>query len=378
MKREMQAMMDHFEKLIRNQTEEFLEKIDHIAMNNKGYGKRKFELASKDMRIERLKDIKFSSFQGMKDPEAYIKWERNIEQIFQCDNYSNVQKVQVAALQFKDYALIWWDQTIKERMRYGEPPIESWEEMKRMMRRRYAPSYYLRELHKKKVEEIESEKEKEKKREKEKQKEEKKESNKKYVERKEIVVKDVILDTCCDTNFFLNCDDFVIKQVEDKTTKDQSNAFIEIKRQKEIIVKSWHTTTLLPSSKLVCVVKCWDSSSNIQLSNISLCHEKIQAHEEEGCKLKDIFCEHEDYHSSMESKEKNDHWKTCYVHESQRKIKFTIFLNQNDNLSIVKVSCYEFYRLIFDPGGYGARNSRTNSLEEGENDVILKFYLFTR
>jgi len=49
--------------------------------------------------------------------------------------------VQVAALKFKDYALVWWDQTIKERSRYGDPPFETWEEMKRMMRRRSAPSY---------------------------------------------------------------------------------------------------------------------------------------------------------------------------------------------------------------------------------------------
>ena len=37
--------------------------------------------------------------------------------------------MQVAALEFKDYASVWWDQTIKERRRYGDPPIETWEEM---------------------------------------------------------------------------------------------------------------------------------------------------------------------------------------------------------------------------------------------------------
>jgi len=40
----------------------------------------------------------------------------------------------------------------------GDPPIETWEEMKRMMRRRYEPSYHLKEIQRKKVEKIEGEK----------------------------------------------------------------------------------------------------------------------------------------------------------------------------------------------------------------------------
>jgi len=31
-------------------------------------------------------------------------------------------------------------------MRYGEPPISTWEELKALMRKRYVPSYYHREL----------------------------------------------------------------------------------------------------------------------------------------------------------------------------------------------------------------------------------------
>jgi len=80
--------------------------------------------------------------------------------------------LQVAALEFKDYALVWWDQTIKERRRYGEPPIETWEEMKIMMRRRYAPSYHIREIQRKKVEKVEGEKILQREREKENRKKE--------------------------------------------------------------------------------------------------------------------------------------------------------------------------------------------------------------
>ena len=48
---------------------------------------------------------------------------------------------------FCDYAIVWWDQFCKERRRYGERPKESWREIKKIMRRRFIPSHYYRELH---------------------------------------------------------------------------------------------------------------------------------------------------------------------------------------------------------------------------------------
>ena len=93
--------------------------------------------------------IKVPSFQGKNDPEVYLEWEMKVEQIFSCHSYSEGKKVKLAALEFTDYALVWWDQMQKERVRYGERPIQTWEEMKTIMRRRYIPSYYHRDLHNK-------------------------------------------------------------------------------------------------------------------------------------------------------------------------------------------------------------------------------------
>lgn len=93
--------------------------------------------------------IKIPSFQGRSDPEAYLEWEMRVEQIFGCHNYSEGKKVKLAALEFTDYALVWWDQMQKDRIRHGERPITTWEEMKAVMRRRFIPSYFHRELHNK-------------------------------------------------------------------------------------------------------------------------------------------------------------------------------------------------------------------------------------
>ncbi|KAL0411329.1 UNVERIFIED_CONTAM: hypothetical protein Slati_3722600 [Sesamum latifolium] len=90
--------------------------------------------------------ITIPSFKEKSDPEAYLEWEMRVEQIFSCHNYLKNKKVKLAALEFTDYALVWWDQMQKERTRNGEHPITTWEEMRAIMMRRFIPSYYRREL----------------------------------------------------------------------------------------------------------------------------------------------------------------------------------------------------------------------------------------
>ncbi|XP_031376081.1 uncharacterized protein LOC116191022, partial [Punica granatum] len=64
-------------------------------------------------------------------------------------SYSELKKVKLAAIEFSDYAIVWWDQLMINRRRNREPPIATWEEMKRVMRKRFVPSYYYRELYNK-------------------------------------------------------------------------------------------------------------------------------------------------------------------------------------------------------------------------------------
>lgn len=66
--------------------------------------------------IEGVK-IKVPTFHGKNDYEAYLEWETKMEQVFDCHHYNERKKVKVASLEFKDYALVWWDQMPKERRR---------------------------------------------------------------------------------------------------------------------------------------------------------------------------------------------------------------------------------------------------------------------
>ena len=90
--------------------------------------------------------MKIPPFQGKNDPEAYLEWEKKVEMIFECNRYSEEKKVKLAAVEFTDYAVVWWDQLVTARRRHQELPIETLNEMKGVLRRRFIPNHYHRDL----------------------------------------------------------------------------------------------------------------------------------------------------------------------------------------------------------------------------------------
>ena len=92
---------------------------------------------------------KIPPFQGKSDPDAYFEWETKVQFIFNCYNYTERKKVLLAVAEFTDYAIVWWDQLVTNRRRTGEEPIETWDEMKAIMRRRFVPRHYYRDLYQK-------------------------------------------------------------------------------------------------------------------------------------------------------------------------------------------------------------------------------------
>ena len=99
-----------------------------------------------DMDGENIK-LKIPNFEGKNDPEAYLEWEKKVDWIFDCHSYSEQKKVKLAMIEFTAYAMIWWDQIVISRRRNGERPVQSWGEMKVLMRRRFVPNHYYRDLY---------------------------------------------------------------------------------------------------------------------------------------------------------------------------------------------------------------------------------------
>lgn len=91
--------------------------------------------------------LKVPPFDGKDDLDAYFVWEQKIESIFLLHNYSEEKKVRLAAVEFYGYAVHWWEQLHKLKRRANAPPIWTWEEMKREMRKRFILSYFQRDLY---------------------------------------------------------------------------------------------------------------------------------------------------------------------------------------------------------------------------------------
>uniref|UniRef100_A0A2N9EJA0 Retrotransposon gag domain-containing protein n=1 Tax=Fagus sylvatica TaxID=28930 RepID=A0A2N9EJA0_FAGSY len=51
--------------------------------------------------------MKIPSFQGRTNPGVYLEWEKKIDLVFDCHNYSEEKKVKLAVIEFTDYAIIW-------------------------------------------------------------------------------------------------------------------------------------------------------------------------------------------------------------------------------------------------------------------------------
>nr|GME03676.1 uncharacterized protein LOC109170889 [Ipomoea batatas] len=93
--------------------------------------------------------MRIPSFHGKNDAEAYIEWEKRVERVFDCHHYSEQKKVSLAVVEFKDYANTWWDNLVVNKRRNGEGAIITWREMKVVMRKRFVPTWYHRELYQK-------------------------------------------------------------------------------------------------------------------------------------------------------------------------------------------------------------------------------------
>jgi hypothetical protein len=90
--------------------------------------------------------VKFSilPFNGSYDAETYLEWEMTVEQKFSFHLVTEQHRVRQATSEFKDFALIWWN----ESATLGLQP-HRWDGLKTAMRQRFVPPSYQCDLRKK-------------------------------------------------------------------------------------------------------------------------------------------------------------------------------------------------------------------------------------
>jgi len=91
--------------------------------------------------IGRVK-LSIPPFSGDRGPDDYLEWEMRMDQIFSTHHYSEEKRLQLAAVEFTGYVLIWWSQILRMPTR----PM-SWRGMKELMRCRFVPEHYKRDMY---------------------------------------------------------------------------------------------------------------------------------------------------------------------------------------------------------------------------------------
>ncbi|KAJ9557269.1 hypothetical protein OSB04_011883 [Centaurea solstitialis] len=149
---EQKAWREHLLGQFNKVMETMMERMDRleVSIQNDGSETSNNNIRRNPNRVDNnLGSIKMQipSFQGKNDPEAYLEWESKVENIFGIHNYSEDKKVKLASVEFYGYALTWWDKLLLSRRRNEEQPVETWDEMKPLMRRRFVPPHYYRDLY---------------------------------------------------------------------------------------------------------------------------------------------------------------------------------------------------------------------------------------
>ena len=81
------------------------EECDRMSMGSRRrYGRDGEARNSVDNNLRSIK-MKIPTFQGKSDPESYLEWEKKMELVFDCHNYSELKKVKLAAIEFTNYEI---------------------------------------------------------------------------------------------------------------------------------------------------------------------------------------------------------------------------------------------------------------------------------
>ena len=81
--------------------------------------------------------MKIPPIKRTSSPKEYLEWVQHVEKVFECQDYSEIKKYKLAALEFTDYANLWWENVKAQRRRIGEEEIQSWRLMKQIMEKQF-------------------------------------------------------------------------------------------------------------------------------------------------------------------------------------------------------------------------------------------------
>ncbi|CAA7030668.1 unnamed protein product [Microthlaspi erraticum] len=91
--------------------------------------------------------VDIPEFTSSLNPEDFVDWLNMVEEILDFKKVPDDMRVPLVATRFKNRASAWWTQLKESCRRSGKPKIETWERLKKHMRRNFLPYNYERTLY---------------------------------------------------------------------------------------------------------------------------------------------------------------------------------------------------------------------------------------
>ncbi|GJV26739.1 putative CCCH-type zinc finger family protein [Tanacetum coccineum] len=87
--------------------------------------------------------VEIPEYDGKLDPDEFVEWLRTVECAFDYKETSEEHKVKIVAMKLRKYASTWWANTCTERERLGKTKVKAWPKMKKLLKQKFLPSYYI-------------------------------------------------------------------------------------------------------------------------------------------------------------------------------------------------------------------------------------------
>lgn len=91
--------------------------------------------------------VDLPEFSGSLQPDELLDWISSVEEILEFKRVPDNMCVALVATRFKGRASAWWQQVKEQRARAGKERIQTWEKLKRHLRKAFLPYNYSRTLY---------------------------------------------------------------------------------------------------------------------------------------------------------------------------------------------------------------------------------------
>lgn len=127
--------------------EETVERLEQGLANMEMFNNNQIERPRQNQNLRNQEDrtikIDIPEFDGHShDPEAYLDWENRLDQYFEFRETGPDNQYKLAKVKMIKVASTWLEGLQRQRVKEGRPRINTWDKLKKHLRRKYVPPTY--------------------------------------------------------------------------------------------------------------------------------------------------------------------------------------------------------------------------------------------